>query len=285
MAALLALCSALLFGIGDFAGGIAARRARVVSALLVAQSIGTLLLLVVGIVGSATAQWTPTAHDMHIGLVAGVLGAVAVVSFSVALAAGPMSVIAPVTALVAAVVPVGVGLAQGERPSAVASIGVVLALLAIWMVSRDDSAGEPVRQGPVLLAVLAGSSFGAYYSVLHASSKGSGTWSVFWEHLGVVLCLAAVAVVRRDDRSAIRPSALAPAWAPILVNGVFDALANAFYVVAAHRGMLSVVAVLSALYPTSTVLLARVLLHERPSRVQHLGLGAAAAAVALVALG
>ena len=285
----LALASALLYGTGDFAGGILARRAPIIAALFVSAVLGTGLLWAIS---AGVDSWHLTRKDLWLGLFTGLLGAIAVTSFCVALAKGTMSVVAPVTALTSALVPVAAGLVKGERPGVTSLVGVVLALVAIGLVSSAGdheahaaSSSSSPRTPPriLLMAAVAGLMFGTYYSVLHETTESSGTWPVMLEHLGVAICLGLVLLVMPSQRAPI--AVLGSAAMPLLVNSVFDSLANAAYVLAAHRGLLSLVAVISAMYPATTVLLARIVLGERLAMLQRVGVATAIVAVGLVALG
>jgi drug/metabolite transporter (DMT)-like permease len=272
----LALASALVYGTGDFMGGLASRRATALAVTLVSQCAGLLSLLLVlaflhgdGFDG-ADAAW---------GALGGLCGAVALVSFYWALAAGAMSVVAPLTAVVSAVVPVVTGLALGERPSALAVAGIALAIPAIALISREGGDAPPRATRLVLTAALgAGLGFGFFFVTLARTSGDSGVWPLVAARGASITLLALVVVALRH------PVALPRDIRPIvLLAGVADTAANALYLAAVHRGLLSLVAVVAAMYPASTVVLARVVLGERVHRWQVGGFALAALAVALVA--
>ena len=276
MTILLALASALVYGTADFLGGLASRRAAALAVTFVSQCAGLASLLVV----------FPFAHgqglngaDLAWGAAGGMAGALALVCFYWALAAGTMSVVAPLTAVVSAVVPVITGLALGERPSAWSLAGVVLALPAIALIAHERG---PVRARVTRLvlgaAVAAGLGFGFFFVALAKTSGDSGMWPLLGARVASVSLLAlALVVTRRAPRlpTEVRPMTL--------VAGVFDTSANALYLAAASRGLLSLVSVIAALYPASTVVLARVVLGERVQRWQFGGFVLAALAVGLVA--
>ena len=280
MGVLLALGAALLYGVGDFNGGLAARRSSVLRALLLVNPVA---LVVVTTLSVLVFTGVPTTRDLLLAAIAGLLGGLGLLAFFTALAIGPMGVVAPVTALSNALVPILVGLAIGERPAPVALVGMVLALLAITLVSRPPESHTdvhgviPVRA--VLLALLSGVAFGLFYSLMHGVDSAAGSWPL------VVSRMTNIAVV---ITAAVLTGSLAlperAARAPAVLSGAADGLANVLLLLALQSGLLSVVAVVVSLYPATTVLLARVQLGERMHRVQTAGLVAAGAAAVMLAL-
>jgi drug/metabolite transporter (DMT)-like permease len=272
----LALASALVYGSADFLGGLASRRVAAVVVTLLSQCAGLFsLFLVLGFMQGDGFDGTDAAW----GALGGLCGAVALVCFYWALATGAMSVVAPLTAVVSAIVPVVTGLALGERPGALAFVGIALALPAIALISREaDDAPPPASRLVVPAALAAGLGFGFFFVALARTSADSGLWPLVGARAASITLLSAVVLVRRPSL-AVPP----PVRPMVLVAGVFDTLANALYLAAANRGLLSVVAVIAALYPASTVVLARVVLGERVRRWQVGGFALAAVAVSLVA--
>jgi drug/metabolite transporter (DMT)-like permease len=278
VAVVLALAASLMYGVSDFVGGLASRRERAVVVLVVSYPVGMALMAALlpadpGRLGLAALGWATAA---------GVCGAGGVVLLYRGLAAGPMGVVAPLTALASAVVPVGFGVALGDRPPPIAYLGVAVALLSVALVSRgpgDELAAVPVVPRTVLTALAAGAGFGLYFVLLARAPASSGLWPLLVSRGAsslVVLAMAAAAgLVRRPAAGVV--------WLA-LVAGALDAAANAAYLVAVRHGMLALVAVLVALYPASTILLAAAVLRERTGTAQRLGLAAAAASVALIAL-
>ena len=265
-----------MYGTADFLGGLASRRVVAVVVTLVSQCAGLVSLLIVLPVAHGTG---PAGADLAWGAAGGLAGAVALVCFYWALAAGTMSVVAPLTAVVSAVVPVVTGLALGERPSAWALLGVALALPAIALIARETAEGHRRATRKVLLAALAaGAGFGFFFVALARTTGDSGLWPLVAARAASISLLALVVAV-----TGRRPAAARAALAMILTAGVLDTTANALYLAAASRGLLSLVAVIAALYPASTVVLARVVLGERVQRWQLGGFALAAVAVALVA--
>jgi drug/metabolite transporter (DMT)-like permease len=277
MPVLLALSSALIYGVGDWFGGRASRHqqsivvaatGQIVSLLLVAV---TVLVMGTAVPGAGTWWWSAAG---------GMVGALGIAGLYHGFAHGDISVVAPVSAVVGASVPVIVGLALGERPSLLALGGIVLAVGAVALVS--GAIGPHQHNTPpriVALAVAVGACFGTLFVCLERASSDSGMWPLLIARLASVPFLLALALV-----SGIRPARHRPSLQLAVVAGVFDMGANALYLVAVRSGMLSVVAVVASLYPASTVLLAFAVDKERVSRWQAVGLGAAALALALVSL-
>jgi drug/metabolite transporter (DMT)-like permease len=280
VAILLAVLGALTFGASDYLGGKASRLAPAMVFTLVAEAFLAVAVLVTVVVFDDP---VPSGRDLLIGAAAGLAGAVGVVSLYHALAHGAMTVVAPLTAVVAAVLPVTVGLVSGERPGALALTGVALALVAVALIG--GAIGVPsVRTPPRLLgvAVLAGAGFGLLFVLFDAADDDAGAWPLLMSRVtSVPLLLAAVAVTRTPLRSAfVRP-------VPWFAAGValFSLLGNLSYVEATRRGSLAIVAVVTSMYPASTVLLASVVDGERVSRAQASGLALAAVALVLITAG
>jgi len=276
MTELYALSSAALFGIGDFMGGYAARRASPLRVTALAQLISIVVLVPLVLIVPATVV---TGSDLAWGAVGGVFGVLGIVGLYTALSRGPMGVVAPITAVLGAVVPVVVGLVLGERPEVLAMVGVVLGLVAIAWVSAGSGPSGPIDRYALLPAVVAGVGFGFFFVCLAQTDEAAGMWPL--------AAARAVSVPVIVLLAASRTGSILPAKSarPIAGGaGAIDMLANGFYVAAAQRGLLSVVAVLSALYPIGTVLLARIVLGERLSRGQLAAVGVAVAAIALIGI-
>jgi len=283
VAVVLALWSAVVYGVADYCGGHATRRlpSPVVTC---ASQIGGLaaLLCLLPILGDPL----PPARDWGWGAAGGVAGVFALVSFYRALAEGAMTVVAPTTAVVSASVPVVVGLAQGERPSGLALTGVALALVAVALVGGVGSrSSEPSRPTPpyvVGLAVLAGLGFGFVFVTLGRASDESGMWPLV--SMRVVSIPLAFLLARRVRQRVERPLQRSTIVLT-LVAGLLDMSANLLYLLATRHGLLTVVGVVAALYPASTVALAFVRDGERVGRIQVTGLLVAAGALVLVGMG
>ncbi|MEU9443141.1 EamA family transporter [Streptomyces sp. NPDC048304] len=277
IALLLALGSSLAYGCADFLGGLGARKAHVLRTVLIAAPASLMVDLLLWPVLGAT--FTPSALGW--GAASGVASAAAFALLYRTLAIGPMNVLSPVTALVSAVLPVAVGLLQGEHLGAAGLTGLPLALLAVVLVSAGHGAGaaRPSRTA-LLLAFGAGAAIALQLVFLHQAPSGSGVAPlIVGRAMSSAVTLAAAGVLRRR-LGPERP----PAYAMSAAAGVLDALANLLFLLAARSGDLTVVAVITALYPAGTVLLARGVLAERIHRGQLVGLGTAAVAVGLLAL-
>ena len=275
MGIMLGLAAALLYGGSDFAGGVAARRLgplRVsVIGCLVATVLGWALLGVVGGPG-------PSVRAVAWGLASGVAGGAGTLLLYRGLARGQMSVVGPVSAVGAAVVPVVAGVVLGERPGLLAVAGVLVALPAIVLVAASGSVRGRLGAG-LFDGLAAGLAFGILFIGLAQAGRNAGLWPVASEQTGALLITLAVAVKTREPlRIPLRAAGL-----PVLV-GASGMAATLAYFYATHFSMLAIAAVLVSLYPGVTVLFARTLLHERFTPAQRAGLGLCALAIAAIAL-
>lgn len=221
--------------------------------------------------------------DVVFGTLGGLAGVVGLVLLYRGLAIGTMSIVAPTTALGAAVIPVGFGLIAGERPASWALAGAALSLLAIYLVSQPGEIGSEGSSGAFVAnglpeAIGAGIGFGVFFILLAETGSGSGLVPLLASRVASVTVLGLLALVAGRELW-LQGGGLRLA----LAAGIFDAGANALFLAAARTGLLSLVAVLSALYPASTIILARVVLGERIGRTQQLGLVAGLAGVVLIA--
>ena len=279
MTAILALSAAAIYGTADFCGGVASRRNSPLTVTVLAHLVGLTLL-------ATLLPLLPAAHvtpaDLAWGAVAGALGGGGLILFYRALSTGTMSVIAPVAALFGAALPVLVGVSIGEQLSAAALLGIAVAVAAVALVSREGTAAPPRRVSaghPTVLAVLAGLAFGGFFVALSRTHASAGLWPL--------LSARVVSVALLGGMSLLTGRSLRPAPGSrrlIMVAGAGDMAANILYLLAVRRGLVSLVAVIVALYPAATVLLAQVVLGERLRRVQVIGLGLAATAAVLLAL-
>lgn len=272
---ILATACAIVYGTADFCGGLATRRSRVLSVVVLSQTAGMILVIALlpvlpGQAGDGALLW---------GLAAGVAGVTGLVLFYRALATGVMSVVAPTTAVTSAALPVLFGLVSGERPALMAMIGVVLALLSVLLVSRSPRGEGATSLSSMLVALAAGAGFGGFFILLAQAPEGSGMWPLLGARLASVSIVVVVAVTTRRS---LKPSG--GSMAIIAAAGLLDMAANVLYLLAEQRGLLSLVAVLVSLYPASTLLLARYVLGERLRAVQMAGVAFALGAVALIAV-
>ena len=277
MAIVLSLLAALSYGAADFVGGFVSKRNPVFRVVLVSQLFGTLPLLAVF---PLINDGTYSASAMWWGCAAGVAGGAGVVLLYKGLSHGRMSVVAPITSVEAAAMPVVFGLFLGERPSTAALVGVGVALLAVAMVSSSAET-EPSESGSgIPEAIGAGFAFGIFFIVLDQAGDAAGMWPIL-SMRATSLILVALALF--GTRTSIRP-APGTIWG-IALSGMLDVAANVLYLLSTQHGLLSLVAVITSMYPAATVVLARFVLHERLSRPQLVGLGLAAAGVTMIALG
>ena len=268
----LSLGAAVVWGAGDFAGGIATKRANVFRVVTGAHACGLLFML---LLAWLTREPIPPRSSLWWGVVAGVTGAFGIAALYKALAIGRMGIVAPVASVITAILPVLVGIRSEGMPDRIQLAGFALALVSIWLVARPD--GEIDSHRGLGLAVLAGVMFGLFL----VAGKQAGHHGVFWPLVAArtastLLMLIIVAFSPRDARP------LRAALVPILLSGVLDSGANAMFIAATRHGRLDVAAVLSSLYPASTVILARVLLKERISATQNAGIAGALVSVALI---
>lgn len=277
MAVVLALFSAATYGIGDFCGGMAARKVPATSVLLWSHLLGLLLL----VVATPLVGGSPGPGDLLIGGIGGLGGAAGVGLLYKGLSVGPMSVVAPITALLSATVPVVTGVVEGERPAAGVVVGMVAALVAIVLVSAEGGGRlRPSDLRGVTFALGAGLGFGLFFVALSHTGNDSGIWPLVAARAASVTVVGSLAIVGLIARSAptgdARPFTAAA--------GALDAAANVLYLLAVREGLLSVVSVLAALYPVSTVVLASVVLRERFATLQRIGMALALPAAVLMAI-
>lgn len=277
MAALLALAAAISFGTADFFGGAASRRSAALSVIAISAPVGTLFMLVVSLVMPGS----PTFAGLAWGAGAGMCGALGVVVFYTALAAGPMSVVAPLSAVSSALVPVGASLLFGERLAPRALVGAVLCLMAIALVSAEkrDRTREGGKARGVLLAVVSGVGFGLFFVLSKHADAATGLWPLVAARMSwvAVAGVAALAGAVRIHRNRVTITLA-------VFSGLLDAGGNALYLLSARGGTMALAAVLTSLYPAITVLLARVTYGELLRGVQKVGLVLAGAGVALLAV-
>lgn len=272
MAVLLALCSATTYGVGDFLGGMAAKRASAAAVLLWSHVLGVMLLVALTFVISGDL----TARSFGLGAVGGLAGAAGVGLLYQALSIGPMSAVAPVTALLAAAVPVAAGFAKGERPGALVLVGMAAAVIAVVLVSAEgDGSYRPSDPRGMVLALGAGLGFGLFFVALSYTRDDSGMWPLVGARLASVVVVGLLVLVGRVDGAV--PSG--PGRRLTAGAGALDVTANVLYLLAIREGLLSVVSVLASLYPVSTVVLAHLVLRERYTRLQQIGILIAVAAV------
>lgn len=286
MTLLLALAAAAAYGAADFCGGLASRRTSADAVVVWSQALGLVVLLI----AMPFFPGVPRLSDVVLGAFCGVGGALAVALLYRALAIGVMGVISPLTAVLAAAFPVLWALAHGERPGPLALTGIVLALVAVVLISVGAPAGNqdaPLARAPrrhpfppgVASAIAAGIAFGFFFVILAQTHRDAGLYPLLGTRVvSLGLLMLAALALRRPLRVA------RPGLRTIMLAGALDMTANVLYVAASHRGALSIVAVLTSLYPAGTVALAATVLKERLVRTQWLGVAAAFGGVACISL-
>jgi drug/metabolite transporter (DMT)-like permease len=277
VAAVLALFSAATYGIGDFCGGLAARRAPATTVVLWSHLLGLLLLST----STLFVAGERSGGDLLLGGVGGLAGAAGVGLLYKGLSIGRMSVVAPITALLTAALPVVASYIEGERPGAGAVVGMALALVAIVLVSAEGGGTlRPSDLRGVTYALGAGLGFGLFFVALSHTGDDAGMWPLVASRAASVTVVGGVALLGLIPRTPPEPGSRALTAAA----GALDAQANVLYLLAVREGLVSVVSVLAALYPVSTVILARVILKERFARIQVAGMALALPAIVLMSV-
>lgn len=275
MTVILGLAAAIFYGVGDFVGASASRRHSAVTVLLHSYPLGAVLML-------AMLPFFPGSLDGRVtlyGILGGLSGLVGVTLMYGLMVLAPMNVISPVTAVLAAIVPVIFGVVVGERPHLAAWFGIALGIGAVVLVSRttDEHPHGKIALRVLGLAFVAGLGFGFYFIFLARAGNDSGLWPLVISRVASALAILPLAYHRRAF-SPIRGRMLGYTVAA----GACDAFANMFFLLASREGLLSLASVLTSLYPAVTVMLAVGILHEHTSKVQRAGLALAGAAIVLI---
>jgi drug/metabolite transporter (DMT)-like permease len=297
---LLALAAAVSWGVSDFMGGLFARRLPIGSVLLISQGVGFGVLLVLALFrGPPTMDATAVAYAMA----ASATGLTGIAALYRGMAVGLVSIVAPISATGAAL-PVVYGILRGELPTPLQATGICVALLGVLLASRSessagskdsdgshDSAGSkgaevgtrkwhvPVVARGVGLAIVAAVCFGAFFIFMHEAATADVLWAIVIQRLTGVSILSLLALARRAPISVNRRE-----LAGLAAVGVLDSGANVLYALASTIGLVSLAAVLVSLFPVVTVILAWIVLHERLTRSQTVGVVSALAGVALIAV-
>ena len=274
----LALLSAIGFGVSDFVGGIVSRQVAALRVVLVSYPIVMVLLgVLAAVIGGPI-----TAGAVIWGSLGGIGQACGVWWLYAALGAGPISVVSPLAAVLTAAVPVGVGLAIGDRPGLVAAAGVALAMAAVVLVSRqatdEDVTPHRFTKSVALLTVGSGVAFGLNFVLIHQAPVESRLWPLLFARMSASILVIIVAAASHNLR--------VPSGKPLrlaLTLPVLDASANVAMLLALHASLLSLTGVLISLYPAATVVLAMLVLRERVTRWQALGMIMAAVSVSMIA--
>jgi len=279
MGVVLALLSALCYGSSDFIAGVGGRRSDPTTVTVIAQPFG---LVAAAVAVIALSGRSPTPHALWWGALSGVGSGVGTVSLYRGLAVARMSVVAPLSAVLSAALPAVTGLLLGNRLGALAWAGIVVAMPAVTLVSLQPGEGQGSRRAGIVTGLVAGTAFALLFIALDRAGTSAGAWPLLAGQAVAALTVVAWAALARN-----RPARTtwSQAWQIGVAAGVLGGIANLLYLAATGAGQLAVVAVVTALYPAATVLLARLTLHEQWSRLQIIGLAVSAVAVAAISIG
>lgn len=273
------LISAIGWGAGDFSGGLAARKTGAYRAVFYGEVVGILILLaILNIVGEPV----PDLRVWLLAMLAGALGTAGLILLYYSMTVGLMSIATPVSALLAAVLPVLVGMVREGFPSLTTFIGFGFAFYSVWKISQGEDGVKDIfaHIADLKLPLLAGFCFGLFFVIMHEATRNDARlWPMVGSRTGGLIFVGIYLLVTRTSLR-VTPSA----WPYILVNGVFDIMGNGFFILAAQAGRLDVASVLGSLYPGGTVILALVFLKERLSRAQWIGIAAALIAIVLMTI-
>ena len=276
----LGLLAALGWGAGDFTGGIASRKTGAYRTVLYGEVIGIFVLFFVIAIFS---EPIPDLRSWMFAMLAGALGTLGLVLLYHAMTLGLMSIATPVSALLAAALPVVVGIFREGLPAWTTFIGFGFALFAVWMISQGEDGVTDIlaHLADLKLPLIAGIGFGSYFVFMHeATSTGSTIWPMVASRSGGLILITVYMLVTRSSWKVEDASA----WPIITLNGILDISGNVFFILAGQMGRLDVAAVLSSLFPGATVILAWIFLKERLSLNQWIGIAAALTAIVLMTI-
>ena len=267
------LSAALGWGAADFTGGLASRRTGAYRAVFYSEAIGLVFIIIALFV---IHEPLPNLVPLGGAVFAGALGTTGLLLLFHAMERGKMSIATPVSALMAATLPVVVGTLLAGFPGPLTFLGFILSLSAIWLISREEGNHSRIlaHLSELRLPLLAGIGFGTYFILIHEAAQQSTYWTMLASRIGGVLVMVVFMLVRQKSWRVSRN-----AWRLIALNGFLDVTANGFYILASQVGRLDVAAILSSLYPAATVILAAILLKERLARSQAIGIGLALIAI------
>ncbi len=272
---LFGLTSAISWGAGDFTGGLASRKTGAYRAVFYGEAFGLVLLFAVVL---ASPQTMPNVKSILLSIAAGALGTTGLLLLYSAMAQGKMSIAGPVSALLAAALPVIFGMITDGFPGYLTFLGFGFALAAIWLVSQSEDGVKDIftHLSDLRLPLLAGVGFGLYFILMNAATRETTLWPMVYSRGAGLLAMALFIIVRRDSFVTVRA-----AWPVMILNGILDVGGNFFYVLAGQAGRLDISAILSSLFPGSTVILAWIILKERLTRTQWIGIVCALIAIIL----
>lgn len=268
------LGSAFTWGAGDFSGGFASKRGNILSVIVISQLVGLGFLLLLSLIFPEN---TPSFHSLAWGGAGGIFGATGLVALYTALASGRMSIVAPLSAVMTALVPIGFSFFLEGLPGSIQLVGMVVALVSVWILSAQKN-GSPLVKKELLLSLAAGVGFGLFFVCIDQASETAIIRPLIAARVASVSLFGCI-LLKRGSISNVQKSQM-----PFIVlAGVLDASGNALFAMAASLGRLDISSVLASLYPASTVLLAGLFLKERLQLQQWVGVVTAGLALVLIA--
>ncbi len=264
IAALLGLASALSWGIGDFAGGLASRKMGAYRAVMYGEAIG---LIFAFIAIPFVKEPFPDNHTIKWSIAAGIVGTIGLLSFFEAMRLGRISIVAPLSALIGAIIPVLVGGFLEGAPQPGVLLGFALALIAVVLISKEKDEGDTKTSSHLYLPILAGTAFGLYFVFINEASENLVIGPLITARSSGMLSIALYLLFKRESFRIESGN-----WHLLTINGFFDVGGNLFYILAAQAGRLDISAVLSSLYPGMTVFLAWLILKEKLQSSQWIGI-------------
>jgi drug/metabolite transporter (DMT)-like permease len=272
-AVLLGLASAASWGAGDFSGGLASKRTSAYTVVVLSQFVSLVFLALAALL---IAEGDISTQDMILGGLAGGCGALGLVALYSGLARGPMGVVAPVTAVVAAIVPVAFSITLEGLPGTQQMMGFAIALVAVWLISQTGREGN-IHLRDLKLPILAGIGFGVFFILIDRVSENAILWPLVSARTTLILLVLFIAILKRQmERPAFDQLPI------IALAGIFDTGGTAFFALATRIGRLDISAILSSLYPAVTVMLAWIILKEKLTIRQWFGVLLVIIAVILI---
>ena len=269
------LGSAIFWGTGDFSAGFASRKSGVLSVVLFSQLIGAILLLFLAVLFSES---LPPVRHMIFGALAGIFGVLGLIALYIGLAQGRMGIVAPLSAVITALIPIMVAFFREGLPQNTQSLGLLLALFSVWLLSYSKKQTQAYRFSELVLPLLAGVGFGLFFVLIDIASQETVFWPLVGTRCASLLLVTALFFFKSNTRMPAKSQ-----FPFIAIAGIFDVLGNLFFALATHIGRLDISATLSSLYPAATVSLAWFVLKERLVRQQWIGVGLALVSLMLIA--
>ncbi len=281
MSAFLALISSLMWGTADFFGGFVSKKISAVKVLVLSYPAGFFFLFIYAFMLPGTIS----DQSIYLGIIAGVVGILAMGFLYVALAIGPMGVMSPVTAAASTMVPIIAGIFFGENLTWLAWLGIALAIISVFLVSLETSptGSKLIVSGKGLaLAILSGLLIGTFLSIVGFSSESNGMWTLVFARATSSVVIIVFFFLKIKEKLKIGYDS--KMLSLVLISGALDASANAVFVLAAYQGTVSINAVIASLYPAATVILAAAFLGEKLRFIQYFGISLAFVAAGILSL-